>query len=65
MTGQLVFDIPEGYTLQSVYGADLALLNGDWNWSLLQAGVHYALDSGAVTIFPQGRKVIRIGFTRP
>jgi len=64
VTGQLVFDIPAGYALQSVYGADTALVNGAWVWTLLQPGVHYTVNNGSVTIISQGRKVIRIGLVQ-
>lgn len=63
--GQMVFDYPEGFTLQSVYGADLALVNGNWNWTALQPGVHYSVSNRTISVLHQGRKVIRIGLTRP
>jgi hypothetical protein len=62
--GQLVFDIPSGYSLAAFYGADLLPINGAWNWQLLVHGAHYTVSNGAVTILGQNRKVIRIGLIR-
>ena len=63
--GRMTFDFPEGYALQSVYGADLTLSNGNWNWTVLHPEVHYSVSNRTISVLPQDRKVIRIGLTRP
>jgi hypothetical protein len=56
------FNIPNGYTLDRVEGAD-AIVGQAWNWSLLALGTDYTLDSGKLTILTTGsapHRMIRI-----
>ena len=60
------FDIPYSYSLQAVYGADVVLPSGDWNWQALQEGTDYTLFDDVVTLVTTGdgvapRQMIRIG----
>jgi hypothetical protein len=59
----LSFTVPDGYTLGNVYGADNALLAGDWNWQLLALNLEYTISGNQVTILTTtaARMVIRIG----
>lgn len=63
-TGDFSFAIPAGYDLGSVYGADCALVGGDWDWQPLTLDVDYEVDGDVVTILGDaaGRRIIRIGW---
>lgn len=64
-TGNFTFEVPAGYTLATVYGADNALVGGDWNWLPLVLDTDYTVSGGVVTILTDAaaRKIIRIGLT--
>ena len=63
--GQFGFAVPEGYQLNRVQGADLALAGQNWQWSNLTEGVNYLLSNSTLTILtePLPRQIIRIGVT--
>jgi hypothetical protein len=63
-TGDISFEIPAGFGLGSVYGADCQLVGGDWDWQLLVQDVDYVVDAGVVTIVGDAaqRRIIRIGW---
>lgn len=48
--GTFGFAVPSGYNLVSVAGAPVALVNGDWNWTVLTEGVDYTVVTGNVII---------------
>lgn len=60
--GDLVFSVPDGYTVGSIYGADCELVDGDWDWQPLVPDTDYTVDGGVVTIITDIRKIIRIGW---
>lgn len=63
--GRYGFAVPEGYQLNRVQGADLALAGQNWQWSNLTEGVEYLLSNSTLTILtePLSRQIIRIGVT--
>ena len=63
-TGDISFEIPAGYGVGSVRGADCQLVGGDWDWQLLEQDVDYAVADGIVTILGDAaqRRIIRIGW---
>jgi len=63
-TGDFSFEIPAGFGLGSVYGADCQLVDGDWDWQPLAQDVDYAVADGVVTILGDAaqRRIIRIGW---
>ena len=64
VTGNFSFEIPAGYDLGSVYGADCELAGGDWDWQLLVEDVDYEIAGDVVTIIGDAaeRRIIRIGW---
>ena len=65
-TAGLVFAVPHGHSLKTVYGADSVLPSGDWNWEPLVEGTHYSDENNVVTLLTAGEgvaplKMIRIG----
>ncbi len=64
VSGQLNMELPSGYSLSTVYGADLKPLNGAWNWQPLVQGQHYSLSNSALTLILQSNKLIRLGLTQ-
>lgn len=64
-SGHFEFAVPDGYLLNRVLGADMALAGQDWIWSNLTEGVHFSLSNSTVTILPvpESRQIIRIGVT--
>ena len=62
----LVFAVPHGHALRTVYGADAVLPSGDWNWQPLAEDADYTVANGVVTLPTAGEgvaplKMIRIG----
>ncbi len=57
------FDVPAGYTLGAVYGADTVLEDGSWDWELLVENTDYTVSGGQVTILGDtaAHRIIRIG----
>lgn len=57
------FDVPSGYTLGGVYGADTVLEDGSWDWELLVENIDYTVSGGQVTILGDAaaHRIIRIG----
>ncbi len=50
-TGNMSFDVPAGYTLVRVEGADCDVdENGAFPWQVLTENVHYTVDGGKVTL---------------
>ena len=61
-----VFAVPDGFALHAVYGADVVLPGGDWNWWPCKEGTHYTVTNGVVTFKTTGanataQKIIRLG----
>ena len=66
-TGDISFEIPAGYGVGSVRGADCQLVGGDWDWQVLTPeppNPDYAVADGVVTILGDAaqRRIIRIGW---
>jgi hypothetical protein len=55
------FDIPDGYTLHRVEGAD-TVVGQEWNWAELTAGTDYTLDINRLTILTGAaeKRMVRI-----
>ena len=64
-SGNFTFQVPDGYALGAVYGADTALVGGDWIWVALVENTDYAISGDVVTILTDAaaRKIIRIQLT--
>lgn len=63
-----VFALPDGYALTDVYGADVVLPSGDWNWQTLVRNTHYTYNftNRVVTLLTTGEgisafRIIRLG----
>ncbi len=62
-TGNMSFDVPAGYTLVRVEGADCDVdENGAFPWQVLTENVHYTVDGGKVTLLTDAatRLMIRV-----
>ena len=62
-TGNMSFDVPAGYALVSVEGADCVVdANGAFPWQVLNVGEHYTVDGGKVTLLTDAatRLMIRV-----
>ena len=62
-TGNMSFDVPAGYALVSVEGADCVVdANGAFPWQVLTENVHYTVDGGKVTLLTDAatRLMIRV-----
>ena len=62
-TGNMSFDVPAGYALVSVEGADCDVdENGAFPWQVLTENVHYTVDGGKVTLLTDAatRLMIRV-----
>lgn len=60
--GGFTFELPEGYTLASVYGADTVVEGDDFPWILLTSPTDYVVEGTTVTIKtdPAQRRLFRI-----
>jgi hypothetical protein len=60
--GGFTFELPEGYTLASVYGADTVVEGDDFTWVLLTSPTDYVVEGTTVTIKtdPAQRRLFRI-----
>ena len=63
-TGNFTFEIPAGFGVGTVYGADCQLVGGDWDWQPLVLDTDYTVAGGVVTIVGDAalRRIIRIGW---
>lgn len=64
LTGDLSFNLPAGYSLEGLFGADFDLdENGDWDWVELELGTDYTVDGeGRITILTENysRMILRV-----
>lgn len=60
--GGFTFELPEGYTLANVYGADTVVEGDDFPWILLTSPTDYVVEGTTVTIKtdPAQRRLFRI-----
>lgn len=60
--GGFTFELPEGYTLANVYGADMVVEGDDFPWILLTSPTDYVVEGTTVTIKtdPAQRRLFRI-----
>ncbi len=62
-SGDYSFEIPDGYALVDVEGADLSVMSdGGFNWTILVEGVDYEMEGDSVRILVEGKGglVVRI-----